>query len=60
MPFAHFIDENWKLRKWVLYFRCVLDPCDEDDLSDDVSCQDWGIFKSLEDWGIKDKISTFV
>lgn len=38
---AHFIDENWKLRKWVLYFRCLWDPS--------VNCsEDCGMFKSLE------------
>ncbi|KAI5349139.1 hypothetical protein L3X38_002026 [Prunus dulcis] len=48
---AHFIDENWKLRKWVLYFRCLWDPS--------VNCsEDCGIFKSLEALEIADKIST--
>ncbi|PQP96619.1 zinc finger BED domain-containing protein RICESLEEPER 1-like [Prunus yedoensis var. nudiflora] len=48
---AHFIDENWKLRKWVLYFRCLWDPS--------VNCsEDCGIFKFLEDLEIADKIST--
>ncbi|XP_068331632.1 zinc finger BED domain-containing protein RICESLEEPER 1-like [Pyrus communis] len=48
--YAHFVDENWKLRKWVLYFRHLSDS------SDDCG-EDWGIFKSIQDWGIEDKIS---
>ncbi|CAN6551187.1 unnamed protein product [Malus baccata var. baccata] len=48
--YAHFVDENWKLRKCVLYFRHLSDS------SDDCG-EDWGIFKSIQDWGIEDKIS---
>lgn len=53
---AHFIDKKWKLRKWVLYF-CTLSVSGQ---SDDLlkKCEDRGIFRSLEDWGIENKIFT--
>ncbi|XP_061993370.1 zinc finger BED domain-containing protein DAYSLEEPER-like [Rosa rugosa] len=55
---AHFIEGNWKMKKLVLHFRSASDP--EDKSSDNFHCRDWGIVKLLENWGIKDKISTFI
>lgn len=56
---AHFVDENWKLKKWVLHFRALLLLEDLGSpsgvLHDD---DDWGVFRSLEDFGIQNKIST--
>ncbi|XP_061991919.1 zinc finger BED domain-containing protein RICESLEEPER 2-like [Rosa rugosa] len=53
---AHFIDENWKLKKWVLSFRSLWGSDESDDYIPEGD--DWGIFKLLQDWGIQNKIST--
>ncbi|KAL6188424.1 hypothetical protein ACLB2K_039817 [Fragaria x ananassa] len=55
---AHFVDENWKLQKWVLHSRALelkaeLSPSEF--LHDDDT---WGVFRWLEDFGIEKKIST--
>ncbi|GFZ11594.1 hypothetical protein Acr_22g0009920 [Actinidia rufa] len=48
---AHFIDERWKLKRWVLGFRCISD--------DDSDCLDYAALNSLKDWGIEGKILSF-
>nr|XP_011462901.1 PREDICTED: zinc finger BED domain-containing protein RICESLEEPER 1-like isoform X1 [Fragaria vesca subsp. vesca]XP_011462902.1 PREDICTED: zinc finger BED domain-containing protein RICESLEEPER 1-like isoform X1 [Fragaria vesca subsp. vesca]XP_011462903.1 PREDICTED: zinc finger BED domain-containing protein RICESLEEPER 1-like isoform X1 [Fragaria vesca subsp. vesca]XP_011462904.1 PREDICTED: zinc finger BED domain-containing protein RICESLEEPER 1-like isoform X1 [Fragaria vesca subsp. vesca] len=55
--YAHFIDENWKLKKWVLNFRSLWGSCESDDYIPEGD--DGGMFKLLQDWGIENKISTF-
>lgn len=42
---ASFIDQNWKLRKWVLYCHSLSKPLD-------------GFLKALEGWGFGNKVST--
>ncbi|CAB4262476.1 unnamed protein product [Prunus armeniaca] len=54
---AHFIDENWELKKWVLQFSCIsvsVSGPSDDSLH---KYEDWGILRTLEDWGIENKIS---
>ncbi|KAL7178372.1 hypothetical protein ACSBR2_031511 [Camellia fascicularis] len=46
---AHFIDDEWKLKKWVLSFQPLWAENDD--------CLDQAILKSLKDWHIKGKIA---
>ncbi|KAL7163353.1 hypothetical protein ACSBR2_039451 [Camellia fascicularis] len=46
---AHFIDDKWKLKKWVLSFQPLW--------VENNDCLDQAILKSLKDWHIKGKIA---
>lgn len=48
---SHFIDDSWKPRKWVLHFQHLWDW--EDDFISEA------ILKTLKDWEIEEKVSTF-
>jgi hypothetical protein len=52
---AHFIDEDWNLRNWVLNFRPINAPWQDD-------CLVEAILKALKDWEIGNKIAniTFI
>ncbi|XP_022897195.1 zinc finger BED domain-containing protein RICESLEEPER 1-like [Olea europaea var. sylvestris] len=42
---AHFVDDTWKLRKWILYFRRL-------------DFFDAAILKSIDDWSLENKVYT--